>query len=261
MLLRGTIFSKTLEMSTGLTIAGPNDFTGDAPYRTVYLLHGLCGNSDCWADYTRLRLYAEERRILFIMPEVQRSFYTDMRYGGQFLTYVSEELPDICKNLFRISAKREDTAVIGGSMGGYGALKAALNHPERFGACAALSPCCLMNGEEMDALRFMPAEQAKQTYGVQLMRDFTAIFGSELALLPQDHSVRLAEKAARGGLVPRLYLSCGKQDDLLADCRHYHEILSSLGVAHTYEEWDGAHDWYYFDDALRRALVWLDGAE
>ena len=194
MLLRGTIFSKTLEMSTGLTIAGPNDFTGDAPYRTVYLLHGLCGNSDCWADYTRLRLYAEERRILFIMPEVQRSFYTDMRYGGQFLTYVSEELPDICKNLFRISAKREDTAVIGGSMGGYGALKAALNHPERFGACAALSPCCLMNGEEMDALRFMPAEQAEQTYGVQLMRDFTAIFGSELALLPQDHSVRLAEK-------------------------------------------------------------------
>lgn len=259
MLFRGTIFSKTLEMATGLTVAGPDDLS-EAPYQVCYLLHGLCGNSDCWADYTRLRLYAEERRTLFIMPEAARSFYTDMRYGGQFLQYVSEELPEICANLFRISPKREDTAIIGGSMGGYGALKAALGHPERFGACAALSPCCLMIGEEMDGMRQTPVEQAEQTWGSALMRDFNAIFGPELALCPQDNPVRLAERAARGD-APRLYLACGRQDGFLTDCRHYHDILSALGVAHTYEELDGAHDWYYFDEALRRALIWLYGEE
>lgn len=260
MLFRGTIFSKTLEMSTGLTVAGPNDLT-DEPYAACYLLHGLCGGSGDWLDRTRLPLYAEERRTLFIMPEVQRSFYTDMRYGGRFLQYVAEELPDVCAHLFRISAKREDTAVIGGSMGGYGALKAALNYPERFGACAALSPCCLLIGEEMDSLRQMPTEQAEQAWGAQLMRDFNAIFGPELALCPQDNPVRLAERAARDGAAPRLYLSCGRQDGFLGDCRHYHDILSSLGVRHTYEEMDGSHDWYHFDEALRRALNWLDRRE
>ena len=74
MLLRGTIFSKTLEMSTGLTIAGPNDFTGEAPYRTVYLLHGLCGNSDCWADYTRLRLYARNGASCSSCPRYSAAF-------------------------------------------------------------------------------------------------------------------------------------------------------------------------------------------
>ncbi|MBS5703159.1 MAG: prolyl oligopeptidase family serine peptidase [Butyricicoccus pullicaecorum] len=256
MLFRGTIFSKTLEMATGLVVAGPGNLS-KAPTQVCYLLHGLCGNSGCWADYTRLRLYAEERRTLFIMPEAARSFYTDMRYGGLFLQYVAEELPEICANLFRIPTGRENTAVFGGSMGGYGAFKVALNHPERFGACAALSPCCLMIGEEMDDLRQTPAEQAEQTWGSTLMRDFHAIFGPELALCPQDNPVRLAERAARGN-APRLYLACGRQDEYLDDCRHYHGILTALDVPHTYEEWDGAHDWYFFDEALRRALIWME---
>lgn len=111
-----------------------------------------------------------------------------MRYGGLFLQYVAEELPEICANLFLIPTGRENTAVFGGSMGGYGALKVALNHPERFGACVALSPCCLMIGEEMDDLRQTPAEQAEQTWGSTLMRDFHAIFGPELALCPAGQS-------------------------------------------------------------------------
>ena len=260
MQFHGEIFSATLEMATGLTIAGPDHFS-DVPYQVCYLLHGLCGNDKCWERYTRLPVYAEEHNILFVMPDAARSFYTDMRYGVQYLQYISEELPEICKNLFHISSKREDTFAIGCSMGGYGAIKAAFGHPERFGACAALSPCCLMIGEEMDELRCLPQEQAIKRYGTQLMRDFTAIFGSELALCPQDNPIRLAEQIAIKQNCPKFYLACGKQDSYLQDCRRYHAILDSLNIQHTYQEFNGAHDWYCFDETLCHTLKWLTASQ
>ena len=60
-----------------------------------------------------------------------------MKYGLPYFSYLTEELPTICKSIFRISADREHTAVMGGSMGGYGALKCALSKPEQYGMCAA----------------------------------------------------------------------------------------------------------------------------
>ena len=51
----------------------------------------------------------------------------------------SEELPRVMGAFFRFSDRREDTFVAGLSMGGYGALKLALRHPDRFAAAASLS--------------------------------------------------------------------------------------------------------------------------
>lgn len=60
------------------------------------------------------------------MPEVQRGFYTDMVYGPAYFTYITEELPRLCASLFRVTEDPARTYIAGLSMGGYGALKAAL---------------------------------------------------------------------------------------------------------------------------------------
>jgi S-formylglutathione hydrolase FrmB len=125
MILRGNVFSKILEMDTGITIVTPNDFKMDGTYKVVYLLHGACGNNGTWADYSMLPVYANHGKTIYVLPEVARSFYTDMKYGFKYFSYITEELPNICKTVFNISADREDTAIIGGSMGGYGALNCA----------------------------------------------------------------------------------------------------------------------------------------
>ena len=66
-----------------------------------------------------------------------------MKYGLKYFSYITEELFKICKNIFNISSKREDTAIMGASMGGYGALKCALSKPEQYGFCGAFSPAFL----------------------------------------------------------------------------------------------------------------------
>ena len=73
------------------------------------------------------------------MPAVNRSFYANEVHGDRYWDYVSEELPEIVGNFFRISQDPADTFVAGLSMGGYGALKLALTHPDRFAAAATLS--------------------------------------------------------------------------------------------------------------------------
>ena len=92
----------------------------------AYLLHGLCGDSATWVDDSMLPVYAREGRTIFILPDAARSFYSDMRHGPRYFTYLVEELPQLCKAVFQIAARREDTAILGASMGGYGALKCAV---------------------------------------------------------------------------------------------------------------------------------------
>jgi pimeloyl-ACP methyl ester carboxylesterase len=73
------------------------------------------------------------------------SLYTDSPYTGRFRTYILEEVIAAVDARYRTLPRREGRALMGGSMGGYGALLGGILHPERFGAVVALSPsiCCL----------------------------------------------------------------------------------------------------------------------
>lgn len=73
------------------------------------------------------------------MPAVHLSFYNDMAHGGKYGQFISEEVPTLVRDLFPLSAARKDNFVAGLSMGGYGAFKMALAHPEQFAAAASLS--------------------------------------------------------------------------------------------------------------------------
>ena len=106
MILRGTVFSNILGKDTGITIVTPGNLQEGGPYKVAYLLHGLCGDSATWVDDSMLPVYAREGRTIFILPDAARSFYSDMRHGPRYFTYLVEELPQLCKAVFQISARR-----------------------------------------------------------------------------------------------------------------------------------------------------------
>lgn len=253
MILRGSVFSNVLEMNTGITVMTPTRIKKEGSYKVIYLLHGLCSNSGDWLDNTMLSVYAKAYDVIFIMPEVARSFYADMKYGLKYFKYVTDELPKICKSIFNISAKREDTVVIGGSMGGYGALKCALSRPEQYGICCAFSSACLFLKESLDNNK-KDVEAAKKLYGEQLIVDFTAIFGDDLEWKPDAEILELAKRANTMPIKPVIYAACGTEDYLHEDNERFCEEMKKLDFDFTYEEWSGIHDWYFFDEALKKAL-------
>lgn len=264
MILRGTVFSKILEMDTSITVVGPDRYEPGKPYQVVYLLHGLCGNSESWTSNSMLHYYARGYNALFILPEAGRSFYSDMKYGQRYFSYVSQELPELIKQLFNIFSHREDTIVMGGSMGGFGALKCALSRPDFYGRCAALAPACLYLPEQLKAFggekkRSSADSGSSFKPNEQLIRDFVGIFGINVEIAEVDDILGLARNIPPGAVKPEIYTACGLGDGFLAEVRGFSEEARAFGFKVTYEEWGGGHNWRFFNQALEKALFWCFG--
>ena len=222
---------------------------GGSTYKTLYLFHGLSDDHSIWLRRTSIERYAAEWGIAVVMPAVGRSWYTDKPNGEKYLTFVTEELPNVCRSFFRgMSDKREDTLVAGLSMGGYGAIKAALTAPERFGACASLS----------GALEI--ADDCKRRPWIKEMQYlFDAEDAKDLHNSRHDVYHLARENALAGKPFPKTYLWCGVDDSLLEDSRRYDALLSELGVEHVYEESEGDHSWQWWDLHIRSAMKYLLG--
>jgi S-formylglutathione hydrolase FrmB len=259
MILRGNVYSEVLHLYTGINVLAPDQHQEEGAYRVCYLFHGLHNDQNSWIDSTLLNIFAKDYNVLFVMPGVGRSFYADMKHGYNYFTYVSEELPVISKKIFNISAKREDTAVIGCSMGGYGALKCALTKPDQYGFCGAISPACLFIDEHLNGLR-KNTDLWLKTGGPEaeaILRDFQAVFGEELAYTEGDEIIKLARKIASRTIQPKIYAACGTEDNLRKENSRFKEQIEKLNLDYIYEEWAGAHDWQFFNDALKKSLqIW-----
>lgn len=252
MILRGDFFSKELQMETSLTVLIPNNAHVGENYKVVYLLHGICGKSGDWINYTMLPTYAENYNAAFVMPEVARSFYANMKYGLKYFDYITKELPVLCKSVFNISGQRNDTAIIGASMGGYGALKCALTYPEQYGYCCAFSSPCLFLKEDLE--KSEGAKNFKSMYGEDLFRDFQAAFGEDIAYNSDNDVLALAQQIIPSKNTPNLYLACGTDDFFYYQNQRFSDEIKNLNFNHTFDAWGGKHDWYFINDALKKGL-------
>lgn len=248
-------FAETLGLNTAMTVLLPQPpygQTGRPTYRTLYLLHGHSDDHTAWQRWTSIERYVENLNMAVIMPAVQLSFYTDMVHGGRYWTFIAEELPALVRRIFPLSPARADNFVAGLSMGGYGAFKLALAHPDRFAAAASLSGAL--------ELRAVVAEDNDDNDEAWLagMRD---IFGADLSqVADSEHDLRtLARAAARSAVKPRLYYCCGTEDSLHQDNLSFGDFLSGLPFDLTYEEGPGAHNWAYWDRMIQRVLDWMVG--
>ncbi len=244
--------SKSLKRKVSFHVLLPEckDGSGvpETPYKTLWLLHGLSGDENSWLMNSSIVRYATEHGCAVVMPNVDRSWYADTAYGAQYFTFITKELPEICRSCFRgMSDKREDNIVAGPSMGGYGALKAALLCPEQYGYCASLSGSLDITRKN----RPYDLEEWKSLFGFD-MQDAQALSGSE------NDIFSLAKKNAEDGIpFPKLYMWCGTEDSLIHINREYHALLDTLGVEHLYEESEGDHTWKCWDLHIQDALRYL----
>jgi len=244
-------FSETLGMSSSMRVLLPEpsleEFSANPrrrardKYPVLFLLHGLSDDESAWTRYTALERYVAALELAVVMPNVHRSFYTNMKHGYRYWDFISEELPFKARALFPLSSERKDTYVAGLSMGGYGALKLALRKPESFSAAASFSGSC-----DLKALHDRPAELA-------------LVFGDAAGIpAARGDLIALARELAQSGREkPRIYQCCGTGDYLLEGNREFNRAVAPLGFDYTYEEGPGAHDWLYWDRAIERALPWL----
>ena len=218
--------------------------------RTLYLLHGHSDDHTAWQRWTSIERHVEGLNLAVVMPAVHLSFYNDMVHGPAYWQFISEEVPALVRDIFPLSSKREDNFVAGLSMGGYGAFKLALTHPDRFAAAASLSGAVDIS----DVVR----EKKEDPENKAWLAEMRTVFGDLSKVPGSKHDLfALAKKVAKGPIKPRLYQCCGTEDDLHPDNVRFRDAVRKLPLDLIYEEGPGEHNWAYWDKMIQNVLAWM----
>ena len=219
-------------------------------YPVLYLLHGLTGHFDNWADKTKLTDYLKNYNYIIVMPEGDNGWYTDSSSvaNDKYESYIVQELiPEIDKK-YRTISDREHRAVAGLSMGGYGSIKFGLKYPEKF----------VLVGSFSGALQAASLTEKTLGNGWKALTDsITGVYGADDSPTRKENDVfklvreMPAEKAKN---LPFIYLDCGTEDGLIATNREFSALLLEKKIPHEFRELPGIHDWKFWNAEIKEFL-------
>lgn len=259
--------SRILKQEVSFSVCLPAEyFEGTKAYPVVYLLHGLGDDETSWLEYGRISQYAGESvesgetdPMIFVMPEAFRTYYVN-DFKGSFLyqdMFVNELVPYI-DSLFRTNADRQHRAVMGYSMGGFGAMILHLKHPDVFGTSVPLSMSVRTDEQYMTEDASGWDDQWGRLFGApgskgadRLTDDYRS--NSPFYIFPAMPAEKKAEL--------NIYMVNGDEEQTL--CRsneELHILMQKSGIAHEYRVVDGGHSFRVWSAALPGALRFINDA-
>lgn len=244
-----TVQSPALAGRGDLAIFAPPCLTPvDTDVPLIVLLHGVYGSFWNWAlnggahdVLANLIARAEISPMVLAMPSDglvgEGTAYLD-HGSADFERWVIDDVPACVAEAVPGVTDRSALMIAGNSMGGFGALRLAARHPGRVTAVSAHSPIT-----DLDDLALFTADD----------------LGASWEVPPSERSIA-ALLARQAGDVARMHIDCGIHDPLIGSNRRLHEALDRAGLSHSYEEYDGAHDWASWRRRIDIGFRFLDGA-
>lgn len=126
----------------------PNYDASTERYPVIYYLHGFMGKDNIFDNMKSIlddgiRKH-KIRPFIFVQADqytlYEGSFYSNSSLTGNWDEFESKELVEYIDKNFRTIPNRESRGIAGHSMGGYGAFKIGMLHPDVFSSIYALSP-------------------------------------------------------------------------------------------------------------------------
>lgn len=206
----------------------------------VILLHGVYGSHWAWlyqggAHEVLERVMKEED-----VPPMMLAMPSDGLWGdgsgylrhreADYARWIVDEVPEAAAKL---DARCQDGPrfISGLSMGGYGALRLGLLHPQKFAGISAHSSITEMS--------------QMQGFVEEALTEFELTDTDPLAVI---------DCAKLSSPLPQLRFDCGTEDSLIEPNRALHRELEAAGIRHGYEEFPGGHTWEYWHEHLADTL-------
>lgn len=158
-----SIYSKNLENDFGenptrkvAVYLPPGYDQSKQRYPVIYFLHGFMGDHQLLFRMADLLDFAiathKTRPVIMVVPDEKTtydgSFYSNSGVFGNWEDFTAFDLVAYMDQHYRTIADKNSRGITGHSMGGYGALKIAMHHPEIFSSVYALSPGALTIARE-----------------------------------------------------------------------------------------------------------------
>ncbi len=252
----------------------------DSTYPSIYFLHGF-GLDYSWygsvvSVFEDMMASGEIRESILIKPDgfvipYLGSMYTNSDYNGQFEDYIVQDLISHIDGSYNTIDNSSYRAIMGHSMGGYGAVKLSIKFPELFQVAASHSGPVAIENVIPDLLPVLLAETGILGYQpwngtVSLfMYSASAAFSPDVddwpyyVDLPVDYygnvidevwdlwlghdALTLAQENLANIQSIRFYMDCGDQDDYLFynHSTSFSEFLDEVNINHVYETYPGDH--------------------
>jgi enterochelin esterase-like enzyme len=122
-------------------------------YPVVYALHGYSIGAEQWTHEIHVPQTIEgafangAQEMIVVLPDSKTiyngSMYSSSATTGDFENYIAHDVVAYMDAHYRTIPERTSRGLVGHSMGGYGASRIGMRHPEVFGALYIMSPCCM----------------------------------------------------------------------------------------------------------------------
>lgn len=227
--------SKVLNRDISMEVSLPcyeSAYKGNAEkFKTVYFLHGYSGSAENYMTRLPIRECATANGLAVVAINGENMAYLDWEsVETYFSTWIGTELLDVTRKVFPLSDRREDTYIVGFSMGGYGAMVNGLRFPDKFGKIGAASGAFI---------EFDKAENFSDAVLVKLMSE---AYQKSYASVSYAIETACENKTA----LPKIYMACGTADFLYTVNERLDQFLTAHGVDHRYMRYpEEAHTTQY----------------
>jgi S-formylglutathione hydrolase FrmB len=234
-----TFHSAALNREMPYRVVMPVSVPTGVKFPVVYLLHGGAGNFRDWTNYSDVARFAE-RGLILVMPDGDESYYTNSADHPEqrYEDYIVKDLLADVETRFPIASDRAHRAMAGLSMGGFGAVKLSLKHPELFSFAAGLSSAIDVPTRPFSIRR------------IGQWRHHRSIFGPAGGASQRANDPFVLAKSADPAQTPYFYLTCGDAEGLLLSNRSFAHLLEERHFAHEFHVVHGGHNWNQWNARL-----------
>lgn len=212
----------------------------------VTLLHGVYGSAWIWAHKAGVHFTAMKMINDGLIKPMVIAMPSDGLWGDgsaylphnnkDFEKWIVNDVVDAVIENIACTSSKSDLFISGLSMGGYGALRLGAKYPKRYKAISGHSS--ITNKNQMHL--FVEEDECNFNQDLEKYEDVFELIKKNKENLP---SIRF---------------DCGKVDLLIQYNRDLHNKLEQAKIKHTYEEFNGAHEWTYWQKNIEHTFVFFN---
>jgi S-formylglutathione hydrolase FrmB len=160
--LKGNLLGDPTEQAASIYLPPGYESAPTKRYPVIYLLHGYAGSNQTWTTDGEFSLNiapildalirsGKLRKVILVAPNANNayngSFYVNSPVTGNWEDYIFRDVVSYIDRNYRTLPRASSRALVGHSMGGFGAVAIGMKHTDVFGIIYSMSPAPLGHEE------------------------------------------------------------------------------------------------------------------
>lgn len=250
----GSINSEILKQNWKYKVYLPNGYKekGKEKYPVLYMLHGMGENSSSILEKSNTKnvldkiMKDKKEKMIVVFVDGFSSFYVDSDYDKKMESAIKDELIKEIDKKYKTKSDKDNRAIGGFSVGGYGAASLSLRNPELFSKALLISPTLWEKLDEDSLIRrnYRAFSDGKEIWSDAVYKEkFPANF-----INANTKNINFYIRSSEGDTTINIL-----------DIENFNKKLEEAEINTQFKK-DGKefnHDWDYWNKIIEESYLWV----